>query len=99
MQLGLAADGLDLRGKAVLLLQADLAEAAGHAFDGDGFGRQQALRRQLLAAQGDHHRLATEVGVEADVPQRADGDDGVRSVDGHAAAIAVLQATTPSTFG
>jgi len=53
---------------------------------------QQPLGLQLLAAQADHHHLAAEVGVAADVAQGANRDDGVGRVDGHTAAVAVLQA-------
>ena len=55
-------------------------------------GRQQAVGLQLLAAQAHHHHLAAEVRVERDVAQRADRDLGAGGVDGHAAAIGVLQA-------
>ena len=52
---------------------------------------QQAFRLQLLAAQADHHHLATEVRVQADIAQRADRNDRVGCVDGHAAAIGVRE--------
>ncbi len=39
----------------------------------NGARRHEALGLRLLAAQADHHHLAAEVGVEADVAQRADG--------------------------
>ena len=60
--------------------------------DREGAGRQQPVGLQLLAAQAHHHHLAAEVRVQRDVPQRADGDDRVGRVDGHAAAVAVLEA-------
>jgi hypothetical protein len=45
-----------------------------------------------FAAQADHHDLAAEVRVAADIAQRALRDLGSHGIDGHAAAIAVLQA-------
>ena len=54
-------------------------------------GRQQTLGLQLFATQADDHHLAAEVGVQADVAQCADRDLGTRCVDGHTAAVGVLQ--------
>ncbi len=53
---------------------------------------QQSLGLQFFAAEADHHHLAAEVRVQADVAQRADRDLGARRVDRHAAAVAVLEA-------
>ena len=65
--------------------------AAGACADREAARRQQPLGLQLLAAQADHHHLAAEVRVQADVAQRADRDHRVGRVDRHAAAVAVLQ--------
>ena len=59
--------------------------------DGKRARRQQPFGLQFLAAQADDHHLAAEVGVEADVAQRADRHRRVRRLDGHAATVAVLQ--------
>jgi len=53
-------------------------------------GWQQAIRLQLFTTQTHHHDLATEIGVQADVAQSADGDFGAWRVNGDAAAVAVL---------
>ena len=63
---------------------------AAPVFDRDRARRKQALRLQLFAAQADHHHLAAEVRVEADVAQRADRHDRIGRVDGDAAPIGVL---------
>ena len=52
---------------------------------------QQALWLQLFTAKTDQHHLAPKIGIQADVAQSADRNDGVGRVDGHATAIAVLQ--------
>jgi hypothetical protein len=54
--------------------------------------REQARRLQLFAAQADHHGLAAEVRVLADVAQGADRDVGAGRLDGDAAAVGVLEA-------
>ena len=59
--------------------------------DRDAARGHQAFRLQLFAAQADHHHLAPKVGIQADVAQGADRDVGPLGVDGHAAAVAVLQ--------
>ena len=97
MRLGLAHHRIDHRHEALVrvVLQADHVELLGGRAalvgDGNGAGRQQALGLQLLAAQAHDHHLAAEVGVEADVAQGADRHDGIGRVDGHAAAVAVLE--------
>jgi hypothetical protein len=60
-----------------VVLQADHVQRLGLGLPRRGSEaarRQQPLGLQLLAAQADHHHLAAEVGVQADVAQRADGD-------------------------
>ena len=54
--------------------------------------RQQALGLKFLAAQTDDHHLAAKVGVERDVAQGANRNDGIRGINRHATAVAVLQA-------
>ena len=54
-------------------------------------GRQQALGLQLLAAQADDHDLTAEIRIQRDVAQRAYGDDCIRRVNRHTAAVAVFQ--------
>ena len=65
--------------------------AAAFVHHGDGAGGQQSLGLQLFAAQAHHHHLAAKVGVQAQVAQGADGDDGVWRVNRHAAAVAMFQ--------
>ena len=79
----------------VLVLQADrIGRVTGRATldDGKTAGRQQARGLQFFTAQTDHHDLAAKIGVEADIAQRADRNNGLRRINGHAAAIRVLQA-------
>ena len=76
-----------------LVLQTHHIERSGFApgvRDRDAARGHQAFGLQLFAAQADHHHLAPEVGVQADVAQGADRDLGALGVDGHAAAVAVL---------
>ena len=77
MHFGLAQDRFHHRHEAdmAVVLQADHVERlAGlrSSSNREAARRQQALGLQLLAAQADHHHLAAEVGVQADVAQRAD---------------------------
>jgi hypothetical protein len=92
---GLAQDVLDHRHEADMRSSCRQTTSswasAARSSTGDRARRQQPLGLQLLAAQADHHHLAAEVGVQADVAQRADGDHRIGRVDGHAAAVAVLQ--------
>ena len=60
--------------------------------DGETARRQQPLRLEFLAAQADHHHLISKVRVEGDIAQRADRDLCARRIDGHPAAVGVLQA-------
>ena len=53
--------------------------------------RQQAARAAKLAAQADHHHLAPKLGLRQVVRSVRIGMIGVRRVDGHATAVAVLQ--------
>ncbi|MPM77574.1 hypothetical protein SDC9_124580 [bioreactor metagenome] len=95
MLLGLAHDGVDHGHKAHmgLVLQTDHVQFRFTLVDdGKAARRQQALGLQLFTAQADHHDLAAEVRVAADIAQRALRDLGTHGIDGHAAAIAVLQA-------
>ena len=77
-------DGLHAALKAVALLEHH------HVFGGVVFRAHQHVRRQLFTAQGNHHELAAEIGMMADVAQGADGHLGLGGVDGHAAAIGVI---------
>ena len=54
-------------------------------------GRQQALRLQLFATEADDHHFAAEIGIEADVAQRADRDHRIGCIDRDAAAIRMLE--------
>ena len=77
-----------------LVLQAHHIQPLGAAafiHHGDGARRQQTLGLQLFAAQAHHHHLAAKVGVQAQVAQGADGDDGVGRVNRHTAAVAMFQ--------
>ncbi len=77
----------------IVLQTDDIKLGCGGALVGNGnaAGGQQPLGLQLLATQAHHHHLATEVGIQADVAQRADGNDCVGRVDGNAAAVTVFE--------
>ena len=63
-----------------------------HAHDVAATGlADQPVGLQLLATQADHHQLAAEIRMAREVLQGADGDRRIPRIDGHAAAIGVVQ--------
>jgi hypothetical protein len=84
------------------MLQADDVEPRvcictdiGHAAfvgDRDRYRRHQPLGLQFFASEADHHHLAAEVRVQADVAQRADRNLRSRRLDRYPATIGMLEA-------